>query len=266
MPITPIGDALADRHRSSQVLTAEKVIQEGYRRAGLVQPGNRQSTQAFFDLTFPALRQGRRDSRGLAGKYYQQLRVVESGAVDQDFLEDEGRDLSVAERYRRSLDFFVDNKYTKSLDSGVPAAKARQSFANDVAGTLVRHTLDAGRDQIIENVRRDRVATGFVRITAGDIKVCYFCAMLASRIDYKEGSFDRSDARFVAGGDAMANAKVHDLCRCSVRALWDDDIPDSTVRFQDLWYDLSGNGSDPLRSFRSGWEKLIRSGALPLAG
>lgn len=265
MAITILGEVLTERHRISQVLTAQDVIAASYRNAGLVKPDDKATIRGFYDLTLPPLLRGRQRSRDLASRYYRQIRLAESSLVD--FPEETPEtDEQIADRYRRSLNYLAGGKYQRRLDAGQPEIRARTTFSNQIAGSLVRHTLDAGRDQVISDSRRDETATGFTRVTAGDLRVCYFCAMLASRVDYKEGSFDRSDARFAIGGNPMADAKVHDGCRCTIRPLFDDEAPQSTLAYERLWYDLSGNGDDPIKAFRSGYEKMIRSGVSPLAG
>lgn len=102
---------------------------------------------------------------------------------------------------------------------------------------------------------------GWVRITSRDDRVCAFCVMLASREDYKATSFSRSDARFTMGGNPLANAKVHDGCRCSLRPVfYGQGTPEHTRVAQRLWYDLSeSDGRESWLSFRRKYDAMMRA-------
>ena len=134
-------------------------------------------------------------------------------------------------------------------------ADAKDVTSARVAGAVARHVQNGGRATVHDNVQRDRVALGWIRVTRET--PCYFCAMLASRgIEwgpYSEKSFDRSDARFTGEG----RAKVHDACQCSVKPVYseDDALLEQSKRFEDLWYQYSsGSGARAILTFRQGYE------------
>jgi hypothetical protein len=123
-------------------------------------------------------------------------------------------------------------------------------------GAVIRHTLNAGRDQIAAAQQADPAAVGYYRETDGD--PCHFCAMLASRgAVYKEDSFDESDPRFEGEG----TAKVHDDCACHNRPIFTRDIllPEPNRKAFDTWmsltgFDAYGEPIEPQREFRQRWE------------
>ena len=130
-----------------------------------------------------------------------------------------------------------------------------KTAADKIAGSVVRHVQNGTRRTVEDNINRDRVALGYVRVTRD--KPCFFCAMLASRgleyNTYSKDSFAKSDPRFVGPG----NAKVHDNCQCNLKPVYraDDEILAGNVRFEDMWYELSGEGdADPLTNFRRNYE------------
>jgi len=145
------------------------------------------------------------------------------------------------------------------LDRGADEAinGAMQEAINKVSGATARHVLNGGRDSIRDGVRQDKVALGYVRVTRAN--PCAFCAMLASRIVYKdnlysEHSFDRSDPRF----DGEGTAKVHDNCYCTLRPIYtkrSDEIPELNRRFDEMWRER-GDG-DPLNAFRRYYERGV---------
>lgn len=257
MALTPL-DIVARAHHRAQVgeaLVADQSVRRQMRGIDLRQP--RQVGLAVNQLA-PTILQRRAASIRRSRAYYAQARSLagfgEVGPEDrtQGWAE---------EKLRSSLYITARGRLEKRADER-SYAKAYDMAVDEMAGVAVRWTLDGGREDIIDHVRRDEVAVGFVRVTAQDSKVCYFCAMLASREDYKATSFDRSDARFQFGGAPLANAKVHDRCRCSLRPVFRGEAtPDATLRARTLWYDLSeGDGREALLSFRRNYNALLRSG------
>lgn len=115
------------------------------------------------------------------------------------------------------------------------------------SGSAIRYVTTAGRDQMEDIVRADKVALGWARNTKPGC--CYFCAMLASRGPvYKEDSFELSNEMF----EGIGNQKVHDNCGCGLRPLYGDDpLPDRVEALEDLWKaSSSAPGKDALNKFR----------------
>lgn len=139
-------------------------------------------------------------------------------------------------------------------------ADAKKVTSEKIASAVVRHAQAGGRQTVYENAEKDAVALGWIRVTRA--KPCFFCAMLASRgIHYrafKEGAFDMSDARFSGEGDA----KVHDECGCSLKAVYseDDHVLVNNEVFADLWSEWGAGGGDATLRFRRGYEHWRETG------
>lgn len=78
-----------------------------------------------------------------------------------------------------------------------------------VALVAQQSVLQAGRDTIMGNVRRDRAARGWQRFTSPT--ACRFCVMLSSR----GGVYTDATSRFAA----------HDDCNCTAAPVWDPSAP-----------------------------------------
>lgn len=203
------------------------------------------------DAVVPTLLQRRAASVASSRSYYARARAVSQGRTT--LMPSVPDDATAEERLRSSLWI---------LARGRREREDRGKTQGEIARSAVRHTLDGGRSYISTTVLRDETALGFTRHTAGDARVCAFCAMLASREDYKATSFARSDPRFEMGGNPLANAKVHDGCRCTLRPVFiGDPVPPQTRIALDLWKSLSeGDGKDAWRSFRRNYNRAVAAG------
>lgn len=112
----------------------------------------------------------------------------------------------------------------------IEPAKRMERARIDSRGAIVRQVMNAGRNSTIATAGEDRRTLGAVYVTKGDAKVCYWCAMLSSRVVvngkylgpiFKADSFEASDASFIGSG----TAKTHDHCRCVLRPVYDLDDP-----------------------------------------
>lgn len=256
--LTPL-DYLAKAHHKQQVEEAFVADRSVRRFFADVDLHDRAQVRTAIDRAAPTLLQRRARSVSKGTLYYRSARELAGhrGPLEEAMPQDD----TVEARLRNSLWVMARGRLSER-DRRYGAGKAREINLSELAGAAVRHTLDGGRQAIIDNVRRDRVATGFVRMTSMDDRVCYFCAMLASRQDYKGDSFKRSDPRFKVGDNPLANAKVHDRCRCSIVPIFaGQDTPDYTLHAEKLWYELSeGDGREALRSFRRNYEARLRAG------
>ena len=146
-----------------------------------------------------------------------------------------------------------------ALDAGKELGEALEVASAGAQGSAVRTGLLPGRQLIRLAPDQDTLALGWYRTTAGDDRVCFFCAALASRgAVYRGDSFKESDPRFSGPGEV----KVHDLCRCGFAPLFTSgaDLPDSVAATRDAW-DLASSpfsGHDKLTAFRRYWSALQR--------
>lgn len=261
--LTLQGDALTEAHRRQQLQIAARAAMRTRRDyASLVVPARPRTHSAFVDLTVRNIMADRARARSAGSIYFRRLAELEGRTSRHDPLPVVETDPGIEDRIRTSL-YVTGSSRPRRHELAERFEKAASTGRAGVAGAAIRHTLNAGRDQVIREVRETRTATGFVRITAMDNKVCWFCAMLASRTDYKEGSFNKSDPRFKLGGNPMANAKVHDHCRCMLRPLFGDEIPARTLRYEELWYELSEGEADLATNFRRNWAAMVSSSQQP---
>lgn len=100
------------------------------------------------------------------------------------------------------------------------------------AQATARLALDAGRSAVERVAEQDRVALGWMRVTAGD--PCAWCVMLASRGPvYKS----REAAGFELDPVRGEINSYHDNCRCQVVPVFTRTplLPETTQRAQQLW-------------------------------
>ncbi|ABS03207.1 hypothetical protein [Kineococcus radiotolerans] len=146
----------------------------------------------------------------------------------------------------------------RRIERGEEAPRALEVAGVEVAGAASRQTLYGGRKAMLELVREDRAALGYIRVT--DFQPCYFCAMLASRGPvYKSDSFAESDPRFEGAG----KQKVHDHCGCTIESVYSvrTGWPGRGKDYQDLWYEATTPRTSPeqmRRDFRRAYEAQIR--------
>lgn len=130
-----------------------------------------------------------------------------------------------------------------------------QTVQQSLAESLARTVQDAGRQTIIGNVRRDRVATAWARIPEPELTktgTCAFCAMLCSRgAVYKRDTADFR-SHLPRGGQGH-------VCVCSAAPVFGKYKPsDQVKRFQELWQsavtDQGRHGRDARAAFRQAVE------------
>lgn len=131
----------------------------------------------------------------------------------------------------------------------------------ELSGAIARHVQNGGRSKLDNAIKKDPLALAWHRETDGD--PCYFCAMLASRTNYKSDSFDDSDFRFSGPGDA----KVHDSCGCHLRPDYKKGDSESVTKYAELWSNRGPNrdGEDDVAAFRRYYNGLQASKVETLA-
>ena len=249
---TSAAVALTEAHRAAQArraaLIAALVAKWYQSRVNVEDPA---SIDRWLELLVPKILGERRTSASLAATYADSLRKLELPKATDGFRFEPLGDLDAAV-VRASLSAVgvtpVQSKIAEIKALPEPGGKTRVGYspadkqalidqANEaatkrVAGSVMRHVQNGSRDTLLEGVKRDPVALGYVRVTKGD--ACYFCAMLASRgLVYDKDSFDETNARF-AGAH---NVKVHDWCACSLKPAYrrDDEMLDQSKEWRSMW-------------------------------
>jgi len=229
-----------------------------------------QAIEAWLELMIPRLIRSSDNGAREAAVFYDALRRIEVVRSDAPFKAVPSTGVIDA-GVRKSLltvgpfDYTNKAREIRTLDVGpqqerAMLAEAKQVTSKKIAQAVVRHAQAGGRQTIHVNSEQDRVALGWVRVTRA--KPCYFCAMLAARgIHYrpfKEDSFEISNANFTGTGDA----KVHDECGCSLKAVYADNDPilDRNETFVDQWSLWGAGGGDAVLRFRRGYEHWRTTG------
>ncbi len=252
------GDRLTEQQRLDQARIAAKLAADIARNFRGVQPNDLAGQRNFVEASIPLVIQANRLSARSARSYAIGLSAMEGGRADDVDLADPPAIEAIRTSLRVTGPIVLRQKITRiqtPLDTAAgrrAVQAARQQATAQVAGAAMRHGLAGGRDTIEEyaDESRGRRVRGYVRITREDDRVCYFCAVLASRANYLKDSFDYSDQLFEGEG----TAKVHDSCRCILRPMYGSVLPDSVLMYRRAWKDMSGGDKDPMKNFRSNWE------------
>lgn len=179
------------------------------------------------------------ESAAMAAEYYRAFRYVEgiSGSPAVRVAP-----LPPAKEIATSLRYVgVVNAY-KLIEARRPDV-GRTTFVN-VAGDTSRHTLNRGRDTLLESVDADDQALGWARVTDGH--ACAWCRMLASR-----GPVYRSKEKTGA-------RKWHLKCGCTAEPVYrhDQPWPGRAEEFKQQWDETTKglSGADARKAFRQAVE------------
>lgn len=133
--------------------------------------------------------------------------------------------------------------FKRAISLGKSPEEALQIEGVTLSGAVSRLVLSGGRDVILGNVRKDRQAVGWARIT--DAHPCAFCAMLASR-----GPVYRSKQ--------TAKFEAHDHCACMPVPAWSRDeawLQHSRDLYEQWQAATQGHsGADARRAWRRHWD------------
>jgi len=139
-------------------------------------------------------------SSSLAAAYYSRFRLLEIGETVATLTAPP----PAASVVSASLLIEGPWKVRAMSAAGRPLADAVNVGLSESSRVASLHTLNGGRDTIMENVRADKRAGGFTRVTSGNS--CDFCTMLADR-----GAVYRTEPTFEA----------HKGCNCTAEPAFD---------------------------------------------
>jgi hypothetical protein len=132
-----------------------------------------------------------------------------------------------------------------------PSPETVQIVHDRLDGAVGRLITNTARETTIANVKRDRAAVAWARVTRPD--ACYFCRMLATRGAVYENQFTAGRAankRFVGEGEF----KFHNDCHCTIEPLFSKhyEPPAHTRADQALWNEVTAglSGQDAINAFR----------------
>jgi hypothetical protein len=154
------------------------------------------------------------------------------------------------------------------IKAGEPPERAKRLALVEASGAAGRMIGDGGRDSLLTVVQNDRVALGWIRVTAAN--PCAFCAMLSSRGiswgRYSPASFRESDEKFRRDGDPRFDdagnqiVRVHSACRCTLQPVYyeNDRLLSASKEYRDLWNAYirgSYGGKDAILAWRRLYER-----------
>jgi hypothetical protein len=217
----------------------------------------------ILDLLIPQVLKGRARAATTARVYYDRFRKLEVPAapafravelpeLDRQVIETSLR-VTGPVAFKRKLEKISG----KDLEPAVEKALTDRLFkeaGEQMASAVMRHVADGARQQILENVKADQVALGYLRVTKST-DPCFFCAMLASRgAVYGKESFEQSDSLFTGAGPA----KAHDHCACTLEPVYSrsTELPDISREAAEIWSSTTGglSGRQAIAAFRKAWE------------
>lgn len=217
MASSEAGATLTEQHRQMQLALRALTIRQIMALWPAFDPEDMDRTwHPLFQALALLIRVRGQDSAVLTSRYYQRFREAEGvpgGYVPRMAAS------PAAEQVARSLGYVGPYQTQKLLDAGRSDVR-EQAFVN-VQGATTRLVLDQGRQTLIDNVKADPMALGYVRVSDGD--PCPWCMMLISRgpVYSKETAFFKS----------------HDSCGCSAEAVFDRNTkwPGRAREFRELW-------------------------------
>lgn len=156
------------------------------------------SFPGFAAETLKVVSKNRRTSSGLAAAYLRAFRVSSGLAGDLRIVIPQ----MPAEQFVTSLRVTSVVAAKQAAVAGTPADVAMTNALTQASGAMARLVLNAGRSTVLDSLKADPKARGWVRVLGGG--GCDFCQMLAGR-EYPTDN---------AGFDA------HDHCGCTAEAVY----------------------------------------------
>lgn len=245
MASSAFGSSLTQSHRDEQARLAFQVMQESLKLWALLPVDDMDLRRPDWQAAMaPLLADARSQSQQVANGYYRSFSQAETGMF---------RDIPpVGVRFDRdrlltTLDITGPARFKSMVGRGLDPARAWQTAGVAVAGASARLTLEAGRQEVDEQVRRDPQARGWQRVASGD--ACPFCMMLVSRGPvYKEQT---------------AQFQSHDACQCMAEPIFraEGEWTDQAQQAREQWNEAQrqardggdldrGTDNDALNAFR----------------
>lgn len=236
MAAVPAAARLTEAHRLAQSRLGAQTIQQMRAIWPILDVEDLDgSFDRWLDAAVRVIRAQRSVSSTLGANYLRAFKVLELGRASATVptVLDAG---AVIDQLATSLLVTGPVKVKQALSRGLSPAAAMSDGEASSAAAAMRHTLDGGRNTIIDSTDADREALGWARATSGS--PCHFCAMLASR-----GPVYTKDS---------GNFEAHDHCSCSTEPVYRDDAawPPGSERYADLWREAKQLDGDTTSNFR----------------
>jgi hypothetical protein len=221
MARTPEGKLLTDLHRRQQMALRASVVRDVMKLWPAWQPSKPDSYQAFERAMVLLVQSRSVQSAAISARYYEMFRAADAPGrqiartVPLAAARDEAE-------IRASISVTARAGVHTALGAGQTYEAAMRNGLVRVSGAASREVLNAGRDTILEEVKRDPRSQGWARVTGAD--ACPFCAMLSSRGPaYSESGVD---------------FEAHDHCSCGAEPVYEgSEWPGRGREFQQRWYE-----------------------------
>jgi hypothetical protein len=236
MARTAAAAALTLSHQRLQRALSARVLAQLLRLWPAVDPRRPETFDLFSEAATLLVRDGHRQSSGLAARYYAGFRLAEGLADDAPAR------LAPAPSPERVSGLLRGSAVTgilRARAAGFSAVAERDQAWVRLAGQASSLVLGGGRSTTLALVEADPQVKGWQRVTSGE--ACAFCAMLASRGP-------------VYGDDDF---QAHDNCACGLEpALDGSQPPGRSGEYRALWDESTAglSGGDAFTAFRHALE------------
>lgn len=230
-----VAEALARTYADGQRRISRGLLAELLRLwRAVVDPADMSSFTRFAELAARLVGQWREESAQAAARFYELFRATQVVPASAAVLLGAG----VASAVGSSFAPVTAAPLAETAVTGVLQGAALAGFVGGrrvgqaepqavrnalvkASGSATRLALNGGRDTILESVRADPEAIGWVRVTDGD--PCAFCLTLASR-----GPAYKSEE--------TAAFRAHDHCGCTARPVYEESaVLASTIRARSVY-------------------------------
>lgn len=236
MAATAQARRLTETHRLAQARLGAQTVAQMFTAWRLLDPENLDGTiDRWLRIAVPLVERQRTISAQLAGNYLTTFRALEIGTTGPRFTPVLVPTVA-AEAIATSLTVTGPVSMKSAASRGVIITQAEDVARSRAAAAAMRHTLNGGRETVVQTMRADPRALGWARATSG--KTCAFCAMLAGR-----GAVYSEDT---------ADFEAHDHCACSAEPVYREDaaLPTGSDRFQAMWQEARQLDGEPVDNFR----------------
>lgn len=234
--------SLAEQFRMQQAYAATQAILDVLGIWGLLKLGDIRSSWPAIRTALAALIRDRFATAAAEGNaYYLQARSAAGvlGEAPSLVLPLMPEDALI----QATLDSTGPYTLLAKIKAAEPVPAAAQSAGTKMSEAATRLILNGARQAVLQSVKDDSQAVGWMRVTASD--PCAWCAMLASR-----GPVYKSEA--------SASFDAHYRCRCSAQAVFsrEDAKALRNAPLAQEWQQATEgySGKDALRAWRRYWD------------
>lgn len=185
---------LTEAHRRAQLRIGAETAALVVATWRLLDPSDDASVRRWLAVVVPVIGQQRLASAQLASTYYRAVRLADTGEAFATVAAQE----AFEEQVRTAMLVTGPVAYRAALGRQVPQREALEGAQRTSARSGMRHALNGGRDVLLANVKADKRAVGWQRVSSG--AACKFCASLAER--------------GAVYGESSVGFPAHDGCAC----------------------------------------------------